>query len=143
MDTLNIMNQLRKQDPAIRSIQARFDVNNPDLAAFKKTLRKSRPYVFIELQDDGQHLLLSRFENGRNAFTVSKDAINVVRPVKSDDETWLGYYFNEKDMSVNEAVEAFKSYVKSAVEAKRLEHSRALARLDKDMSGFVTLGLDD
>lgn len=138
-----MLDQLRKKDPAIRSIQARFDVNNPDPAAFKKTLRKSRPYVFLERQDGGQYFLLSRFENGRNAFTVSKDALNVVRPVQSDDDTWLGYYFDEKDMSVTEAVEAFKAYVKDAVEAKRLEYRHKLAQLDIDMSGFVTFGLDD
>lgn len=137
-----MLEQLRKKDPAIRSIHARFDVNNPDVAMFKKTLRKSRPYVFLERQDGGQYFLLSRFENGRNAFTVSKDALNVVRPVDGDDDTWLGYYFDEKDMSVTEAVEAFKAYVRDAVEKKRLEYQNKLNCLDRDMMGFVFLSLE-
>lgn len=136
------MTQLRRQDPAIRSIQARFDVNNPDVALFKKTLRKSRTYYINPCQTNDNEWLVSRFENGRKAFTVDKSAFNIVRPVDGDDDTWLGYYFDENTMSVTEAMEAFKAYVKDAVEAKRLEYRHKLAQFDIDMSGFVTLGLD-
>ena len=137
-----MMSNVSVQVPKLRSIQARFDANNPDIAAFKKTLRKSRPYVYLESQDGGQYYLVSRFEDGRNPFTISKAALNVVRPVR-DDDTWLGYFFDENTVSVTEAVEAFKTFVRDAVEKKRLEYQNKIARLDADMMGFVSLSVDD
>lgn len=136
------MSHSLNRDPALRSIQARFDVNNPDLAAFKKTLRKSRPYYLSPCQNDEQCWIVSRFENGRNPFGIEKATLHTVRPV-DEDETWLGFFFDENKMSVVEAVEAFKAYVQDAVEQKRVEYRQQLALLDKGMMGFVELGLGD
>lgn len=136
------MNTVTKhQDPTLRSIQARFDASNPDMEMFAKTLRKSRVYYINPCQQNDNEWLVSRMENGRGAFSIDKATMNTVRPV-DDDPTWIGYFFDENTMSIEDAVDAMKQHVKAVMNKKIEEHRQALAQLDIGMMKFNSITLD-